>query len=79
MLKRWLIHNKGSVAKRSITLRMIELGFAITVFELVAMYFSGKGTPTALILSALFQLLAWIGRFVVQPKLEAKEDAENKS
>lgn len=79
MLKRWLIQNKGSVAKRSITLRMIELGFAITLFELVAMFFSGKGTPTALILSAVFQLLAWIGRFIVQPKLEAKNNAENRS
>ena len=64
---------------------MIELGFLITLFELLATLLPGFGSrvpfdPAWLLVgSAAFQFLAWIGRFIVQPKLEARANVENKS
>jgi hypothetical protein len=85
MSKRFLIRNKGTIAKRSISLRMIELGFLITVFELAATLLPELRervpfNPAWLLCgAAVFQFLAWIGRFVLQPKLEARANAEDKS
>lgn len=81
MSKRLLIRHKGAVLRGSLTLRMIELGFAITLLELgaaLAPEFRDRVPidPVWLIVAAaLFQFLAWIGRFILQPKLEARANA----
>jgi hypothetical protein len=84
MSKRLLIRNKGAVLRGSLNLRMLELGFAITLFELAAAVLPEfrervPFNPVWLIVgAALFQFLAWIGRFILQPKLEARTNAEDK-
>jgi hypothetical protein len=61
---------------------MIELGFLITLLELaaaVAPEFRERVpfNPVWLIVAAaLFQFFAWIGRFILQPKLEARLNAD---
>lgn len=76
-----LIPHKGKVLRGSITLRLIELGFLITLFDLASAVLPelAPDDPNKKLWlmggAAACQLAAWIGRFILQPKLSGGDDA----
>lgn len=64
---------------------MLELGFAITLLELVAVLLPefGHALPFdrlwLLVGASAAQFLAWVGRFILQPKLIGGADDEQTS
>ena len=60
---------------------MIELGFLITAFDLASSVLPELATdpdkkPWMLGAAAFLQFGAWVGRFVLQPKLSGGSDAD---
>lgn len=61
---------------------MVELGFAITLLELVAVLLPEIGDRLPfdrvwlLVGASVAQFAAWIGRFVLQPKISGADNAD---
>lgn len=77
-----LIPNKRKVLRGSLTLRMLELGFAITVLELAAVLLPELGDRFPfdrlwlLAGASGAQFLAWVCRFILQPKISGATNAD---
>ena len=81
-MKPKLVPNAGRVLKRSLSLRMIEVFLAITLLDLVSALAPSLAAylpfnPTWLLAAAsICGSLAWIARFLLQPKMSGGRNVD---